>query len=176
MPEKFLQLDTVDGSIRESRSVDTTTGVEDAGKIPALDAAGRLDQSLMPVGLIPGTRILTASEDLAAGDFVTIWNDIGIVKVKKGSGEVDDTTVIGFVLDDVVTSVNDQVLVYFEGTNTQCSGTIAGTRYFIGDDTNRGVPVAVPPSSNGNVIQYLGTAISETEIIFEPSDGIVVAA
>ena len=46
----------------------TSAGAGDSGKVVALDAAGRIDNSMMPVGIGADTASIQASEALAAGE------------------------------------------------------------------------------------------------------------
>jgi hypothetical protein len=48
----------------------SSAGAADAGKVVQLDGSGRLDNSVMPVGIGADTKVMMASEALAAGDFV----------------------------------------------------------------------------------------------------------
>jgi hypothetical protein len=73
-----------------------------------------------------------------------------------------------------VTSPADAT-VYFNGINTQLSGLTLGSHYFLA--TTPGGETTTAPSANGNVVQYLGKAISATEIEAALEDiGIVVVA
>lgn len=45
-------------------------------------------------------------------------------------------------------------------------------RYYL--DTTAGGITATPPSATNNVSQYVGKAISATELNFEPDDGVIV--
>ena len=58
---KYLQRGTSGQGAEEVVPVTTSTGVADAAKIPQTDASGRLDQSLMPVGLVADTLTSTAA-------------------------------------------------------------------------------------------------------------------
>ncbi len=52
--KKFLRF--VNGVFTEIFGVQTSAGASNAGDIPALDDSGRLDQSLMPIGIGADTR------------------------------------------------------------------------------------------------------------------------
>src|SRR3954462_1256812 len=119
--DKYLYNNT--GTITEKASVQSSAGAGDAGKIPALDSAGRLDSSFMPVGIAADTASITASEALAAGDLVNIWNSTG-AKVRKADATTAGKEAHGFVLAAVSSSAT--ATVYFEGTDTGVSGLTAG--------------------------------------------------
>ena len=96
MAQKFLRM--LAGVIAELEALVTSAGAGDAGKIPALDATGKLDNSLMPVGIGADSKILPASENLAAGDLVNVWNDSGTAKARKADATVAGKEANGFVL------------------------------------------------------------------------------
>ena len=89
------------GVISELEALVTSAGAGDAGKIPALDATGKLDNSLMPVGIGADSKILPASENLAAGDLVNVWNDSGTAKARKADATIAGKEANGFVLSAV---------------------------------------------------------------------------
>ncbi|WP_029926376.1 hypothetical protein [Nocardia otitidiscaviarum] len=170
MADKYIRLDTADGTLKETEAIDTSAGAGDAGKIPALDSSGRFDPSMMPVGIGADTQSIEASENLAAGDFVNVWNDAGTTKVRKADATTAGKHAHGFVLA-AVTSGN-QATVYFEGTNTQVSGQTGGDVFL---STTPGVATGTPPSSAGNVVQRLGAATSATTINVETGQPVVLA-
>src|SRR5690349_5949914 len=67
-----------DGKPAENRAIQSSAGAGDGGKIPALDSTGRLDSSMMPVGIAPETIAFTASEDIAAGAYVNLHSSSGL--------------------------------------------------------------------------------------------------
>lgn len=159
----------VSGTMTEVAAQQSSAGAGDAGKIPALDAAGRLDNSMMPVGIGADTASITASEALAAGDFVSVWDSSG-PKVRKADATTAGKEAHGFVLAAV--SSGATATVYFEGSNTGVSGQIPG-RVFL--STTAGVATSTAPSGAGNVVQRIGVASSATAINFESSAPIVLA-
>lgn len=147
----------------------TSAGAGDAGKIAQLDAAGRLDSTMMPVGVGADTASITTSEAVAAGDFINIWNSSG-AKARKADATVSGKEAHGFVL--VGASSGASATVYFEGQNTAVTGQTPGPVFL---STTAGTAAAAAPSGSGNVVQKLGTAISTTTIVFEANDPIVLA-
>lgn len=166
MAEKFLEHDGA-GALKENEGLVTSAGAGDAGKIPALDAGGRLDLTLMPVGIGPDTASLVTSENLSAGDWVNVWGDT-TAKVRKADATVTGKECNGFVLAAVTAPA--VALVYFEGINNQVSGRTPGVTQFL--DTTAGGSVKTAPSGTGNIVQKLGRAISATEVQFEGSNPI----
>jgi hypothetical protein len=169
---KYLKVGT-SGFPQEEASIQTSAGAGDAGKIPALDSSGLLDSSMMPVGVGADTASIVASENLAAGDFVNIWNDSGTIKVRKAdaSGGVAKKA-DGFVLA-AVTSGNSAT-VYFEGKNTQLTSLTLGANYFLSGSV-AGAPTATPPTTSAYIVQELGKAYSTTTITTEISMPLILA-
>lgn len=146
------------GTLTEVAASQTSVGAGDAGKIPALDAAGRLDTSMMPVGIAADTASVVASENLAAGDFVNIWNSTG-AKARKADATVAGKEAHGYVIAGVTAPA--AATVYFEGTNPGVTGQTPGPVYL---STTAGLATATPPSGAGNVVQRIGFATSATAI------------
>ncbi len=147
----------------------TSAGAGDAGKIPQLDAAGRLDNTMMPVGIGADTAIITASEALSAGDLVNIWNSSG-AKVRKADATTAGKEAHGFVIAAVGNGAS--ATVYFEGTNSNVSGLTPGVQYL---STTPGLSTATPPSGAGNVVQRVGFATSATALNFQSQPPVVLA-
>lgn len=187
--EKYLK--NSGGLIQEEAAVNQSSGATDAGKIPALNSSGvldasiingtaqsagsgdagktvllngqgKLDQTMMPTGIGADVGIVTASEDLAAGDFINIYSDGGSPKVRKADATTAGKEAHGFVLEAV--TANDPATVYFEGTNNQVTGQTPGVVYL---STTAGRATATAPSGSGNVVQRIGIAISATAINFQ---------
>lgn len=165
--KKFLRL--VNSAIAEVFGVQTSAGAANAGDIPALDDTGRLDQSLMPVGIGADTASIQASEALAAGDYVNVWNSGG-ARVRKADATTAGKEAHGFVLAAVASGANASV--YFEGTNTQVTGQTPGPVFL---QTTAGTAGAAAPNASGNVLQRLGVATSPTSVNFEGSLPVTLA-
>ncbi len=165
---KFLAL--VSGRIREVIATVASSGVADDGKIVALGTDGRLDASVLPVGIGAETKLIMATENLSAGNLVNIWNSGGQFRVRKADASIAGKEANGFVLQSV-TSGQDAA-VYLEGTITGLAGLTPG-RYYLA--TSPGEVTTTPPSASGNVVQYIGEAVSTTEITFERNDGVILA-
>ena len=147
----------------------TSAGAGDAAKIAQLDGSGRLDTSVMPVGIGADTATITASETLASGDFVNIHNSSG-AKARKADATTAGKEAHGFVLVGVASAAS--ATVYFEGTNTAVTGQTPGPVFL---QTTAGTAGATVPSTAGNIVQKLGIATSATTINFERGEQIVLA-
>lgn len=147
----------------------TSAGAGDAGKTPILDSSGRLDQSMMPVGIGADTASITASEALSAGDYVNIWNSSG-AKVRKADATVAGKEAHGFVLSAV--SNGAAATVYFEGTNTAVTGQTPGTVFL---STTAGLGQSSAPTGSGNAAQVIGFATAATNVNFQSNRPIILA-
>jgi len=157
----------LDSTIVNSKT--TSAGAGDSGKLAALDSAGKLDVSMMPTGMGPDAITMTASEDIAAGDFVNVWNSSG-AKVRKADATVAGKEAHGFVLSSVGNGATGTV--YFEGTNTSVTGQTPGPVYLL---TSAGLAGATAPSGSGNCVQRIGFAVSATAINFQSQPPVILA-
>ena len=149
----------------------TSAGAADSGKPVALDAGGHLDLTVLPSGVGPDTAIIVASETLAAGDWVNVWNDAGAFKVRKADATTAGKEVHGFVLAGAAAAGN--ATVYFVGTNTGVTGQTPGPVYL---GTTAGQGQATAPTGSGNVVQTVGVAISATAVNFATGNSFFVLA
>lgn len=167
MADKYIYNNA--GTLTEKALITTSAGAGDSGKGIALDAAGKLDTSFMPTGIGADTAVIVASEALAAGDLVNVWNSTG-AKVRKADATTAGKEAHGFVLASVLSSGN--ATVYFEGANTGVTGLTPGPQFLT---TTAGTAAATPPSGGGNVVQRVGVATSATSLNFEQSQPLVLA-
>lgn len=169
MAKKYLRLNS--GAFAEEEATVASTGVSDAGKIIALDANGRLDNSVLPVGVGLDTKTLEASESISAANLVNIFTSSGQAKIRKADASSAGKEANGYVLTSVTSGQNG--LVYFEQIITGLSGLTPGATYFL--STTPGEVTATPPSGSGNIVQEIGKAISETELQFMPRPPVTLA-
>ena len=166
---KYLKIAA--GVVGEQAAIQSSAGAGDAGKIIALDAAGRIDNTMMPVGVGPETKTLTASEALSGGNFVNIYDDAGTTKCRKADATAAGKEANGFVLAAVLEG--NPATVYTDGINNQLGALTGGTVYYL--DTTPGGISATAPSGAGNIVQRMGRALSATELAFEPCIPITLA-
>lgn len=189
-------LANIAGRVKMVAAILTSSGVADAEKIVAtntsgliddtlLNAAttgsgvvlktkgdGTIDESVLPTGIGADVKNIVASEALSAGDLVNIWNDSGVEKVRKADASAEGKEAVGFVKASVLSS--GTASVYFEGRITGKTGLTPGARQYLSAAT-AGAVVETAPSAAGNVVQFVGVAVSATEIDFESSNPITVA-
>lgn len=171
MTQKFLA--RIGGKTVQVEAIDVSSGVSDAGLIPALGSDGRLSPTMMPPGIGAETQLITATENLAAGSFVNIFSDSGDLAVRladNSNGRAAD----GYIQSAVLMAQNALVFP-LDGVNANLSGLAPGAEYWLG--TAGGVtatPLDETDEMNANKIsQYLGKAKSATELI-TTDDGYVV--
>ena len=184
------------GRTKMVAAIPTSSGVADAEKVVATNASGVLDdtllnaatsgaskvlktksdgtidESVLPTGIGADVKNVVASEALAAGDLVNIWNDAGTEKVRKADATAEGKEAVGFVKASFASAAT--AAVYFEGRITGLSGLTPGARQYL-STASAGQVTASAPSSAGNVVQFVGVAVSATEIDFEPGEPITVA-
>lgn len=117
------------------------------------------------------TKTITASENLAAGDFVNIWTSTG-VKVRRADASTSGKRAHGYVLAAVLSTAS--ATVYLSGINSAVTGATPGADAFLSDTTPGGF-VSTAPTGSGKTVQYLGPVLSATEIAYEPTIPVVLA-
>jgi hypothetical protein len=147
----------------------SSAGAGDSGKLVALDGAGKIDSTMMPTGIGADTASILASEALAAGDMVNIYDSTG-AKCRKADAATAGKEAHGFVLAAVESAAS--ATVYFEGTNTQVTGQTPGPVFL--SATTPGLATSTAPSSSGNVVQRVGFATGATAINFQAQTPIVL--
>jgi len=155
--KSFLRL--VAGKLKAIQAVVTSAGAGNDGDIVALDSTGRLDQSVMPVGI--GADVLNAPtfENITSGDYVNIFDDGGVIKVRKADNS-NNRPAHGFVDTTVVAPANINVL--FEGANGNLSGLTLGARVYLGV-TGGIIQTPLAPITDATKLhQFLGVATSAT--------------
>lgn len=160
--QKFLTKGT--GVLAEAQAINTSAGAGDEGKIPCLDAAGKLNENMMPAGISAETVVVKAGVgDLLANDVVYLH----LVTVTPTADKADATDATkraqGYVKDGA--TAGDDVTVYLDG-ELPGSGLTIGAKYYL--TTTPGTVSVTPPTGSGNMVQCVGEAISATEIKFDP--------
>lgn len=156
---KIAQLDAsgiLDSSIVNSTVI--SSGTSSASKLTALDSSGHLDLSVMPTGVGPDTQSILASEAIAAGAYVNIWNNSGTANIRNADNSAVGKEADGYVLSAVSSGTTG--LVYFSGNNTAVTGQTVGNVYL----GTVGTLSSTAPSGAGNVVQLIGTATSTSSV------------
>lgn len=165
-------LHVVSGLPTEVPAVNASAGAGDAGKLPELDSTGRLDLSMMPIGIGADTKVIEASENLDAGDYVTIHNSGGALVRKADASDGISGMAHGFVINNVTSG--NPATVYFEGANPQLTSLTPGVTYALSHTTPGGViALGSATTAAGHILQILGVATEATEINTEIAKPIV---
>jgi hypothetical protein len=164
MAKKYLELNAGKVSTKEATVI--SGGGANAGEIPALDGTGRLDVSVLPLGVGPDLSILEASEDLTAGQYVNIYNVGGVAKARLADGS-NGREAHGFVKSSYTTGQSAHI--YYEGPNEALTSLTVGARYYL----NTAGSVSATPRSAG-IHQFMGVAVSATAINTDIEDHIVL--
>lgn len=170
--QSFLR--RVAGVLTEVLGIQASAGAGDAGKIPALDAAGRLDASMMPTGVGAEVVVCVTSEALSAGQFVNLYNNTGTLTCRKADASAAGKEANGFVLSAYASSASATVYLPSQ-TNTQLTGLTPGTTHYL-DPATPGGATATPPTGTGKVSQVIGKSLTATSMVFQPSDPITLAS
>lgn len=161
MAQGFIAV--VSGKLKQVFGITSSSGASDAGKIPALDAGGKLDNSFLPTGIGANTVSATASEGLSAGDFVNLFDNTGVLGVRKADNS-NGRVAHGYVKAPVASAATATVY-RLNTTNDAKSGMTAGAEHWLG---TAGATITTPlneTTDTGKVMQYLGIAKSGTELV-----------
>jgi len=113
--------------------------------------------------------VKVASEDLAAGDLIHIWDDGGTAKARKADASAGYEAHAW--VRDAVTSGNE-VFAIFGGYTNLYSGLTAGVQYL---SATGGSFSDVAPTTTGYLQQKIGVAVSATQIQFSFQQAITLA-
>jgi hypothetical protein len=154
--KKLINLNT-DGTQVEYSGIIASVGALSAGEIPALDSAGKLDITTMPVGFGQDAVTAVAGEALSAGDMV-YFNASGAVL--KADATAIAKQARGYVTSAVANAAN--ATVFFDDSNTALTGLTPGLTYYL-SVTSGGV-TTTPTTTSGQIVQEIGFAASATTL------------
>jgi len=131
-----------------------------ANAIVGTDSSGRIDISMMPVGVAAETIVCVSSENLAAGAFVNLFLNGGVITARNADMTTNAKPAHGFVLNAVTSPAN--ATVYQLGqVNTAVTGLTIGSNYFL---STVGTLQTAVPNTTGNIVQQIGIATLTTAI------------
>src|SRR5574343_1267849 len=119
MANKYLRIDT-NGRVAEKEATVVSTGAPNAGEVVALDGTGRIDASVLPVGVGPDVLSVVVDETagLSAGNYVNIFDNTGAkVRLADRSNQRAAHGFVKAAFADASTAT-----VYFEGPNDNLTG------------------------------------------------------
>jgi hypothetical protein len=164
MAKKYIEL--LNGKLANKEATVTSAGASNSGEVVALDSTGRLDVSVLPVGVGPDVKMLEVTEDLLAGQYVNVFDVAGTAKVRLADAS-NGRDAHGFVKEAFLTGAI--AMVYFEGANDDLSGLTIGGRVYL----NTAGTVTQSPRSTG-IHQFVGIAVSATEVNTDIDDCILL--
>ena len=112
---------------------------------------------------------ITASETLNNGDYVNVFSDTGLFKVRKASSITAGKEAHGFVL--VGGAGGTAVDVFMQGINSAVTSQTPGVVYL----GTAGVGTDTAPTASGSFVQRIGVAYSATTVYAIPSIPVVLA-
>lgn len=165
MADKPIQI--VSGSLKEVEANTSSAGSGDAGKIVALGSDGKIDDTFLHDAT---SEMATASEDIAAGALINIFNSSGL-KVRNADNTSSSKEAIGFAPAAIASAASGRV-IYGPGLITGLSALTIGAQYFL---STVGAITVTAPTASGAIVQKVGRATSTTELAFIPGEPVLRA-
>jgi hypothetical protein len=169
MADKYLSVTTA-GQMQEIEATVTSAGAGNANDIVALDAAGRLDASVLPAGVGVDEKNYEFTETATEGDLLNIFDDAGTAKVRLADA-TNGRDAHCFSTTAVTSGGTGNVR--FEGELSGLTGLTIGANYYL--SATAGEATAVAPTTAGHRVQQIGIARDATTLDFEPQRSIVRA-
>lgn len=167
--DKYIHDDA--GTLTERELNDVSAGAADAGKGVALDSTGKIDLTMMPVGIGPDVSVLEVTDSVAAGDFVSIWQETGVAKARLADASSIGKQADGFV--ESAFTAGQVATIFHTGINGNLAALDQGVEYYL--STTPGKVTDVVPQAPGNSVQRIGKSISATELVYEAAQPIIKA-
>jgi hypothetical protein len=168
MPDSYLYLDSTTGLPTSRALTVTSTGAPNAGDGVALDSDGKLNSTVMPSGLGADSQAILATENLAAGNWITIYNDPGTSNEVCRKALAIDTTRPAHAYVKAAVSAGSIATAFFEGRNSlipagSLTAADVGKRAFLSASTAGATTITPPTGTPGALVQFLGTIASYNE-------------
>ncbi len=167
MAKRLINQNT-NGSKETYSGVTTSAGAGSSGEIPALDSAGKLDTSMMPVGFGQDSVTATAGEALTAGDFV-YFNGSGAVLKADATALAKQAK--GYVNANVLNA--GTATVFFDDSNTGLTGLTINVPYYLSTTPGQVTPTA--PTTATQIVQRVGFANSATNLRANIEEAILIS-
>lgn len=161
--QRFLAL--VNGATTQVPAATTSAGSSSAYQVAALGASGTLDISMMPTGIGANVVSAVASANLTAGMMVNYYSNAGVLTVRPADSTAVGSEANGYVIAGFASGATATVYVG-GGTLSGLTGLVVGTTYYLG---TVGAATATAPATAGNIVQYVGKAVSTTALEFQPA-------
>jgi len=153
----------ITGTLKRIIANTTSAGAADSGKLIQLDAAGKLDTSLLPAAALTGSEdyAVIASEALSAGDLISIWDNAGVANVRKADATDSTKPPMGYAPSAIAALASGTVRLG-NGVIAGMTGLTIGASYYLSALTPAAI-TTTPPATTGNVVYAVGRAKSATE-------------
>lgn len=164
--KKYIRINTT-GDPQQFDSVQTSSGAGSAGEIVALNEYGYIDQSMIPG--VP-LSIYTATENLAAGAFINIFDSSG-GKIRNANA-ASGLRAHGFVPGAISMGATG-IVITGEEDNVSLSGLTIGSEYVLGTTAGQVMEATagnIATLTSGYYLQHLGVARSATELVVHFGD------
>ena len=156
-------------------TVIASAGAADSGKMVGLDSTGRVDKSILPIGVAPEVDTLIISEDIADGDLLNLYSNGGVSNFRKADATTNKPAT-HFALASATSNGTNTIDGYrISQSNTHLTGLTVGAAYYL-SKTAGGVTTDVSAYVDGNIIQEVGIAVNATTLLFMPKLGIHLGA
>lgn len=169
MAKKYITIGT-DGMHTTADAVVQSAGTGNAGDIVALDDQGKLNESVMPVGIGVDNLSYVASEALSANDLVNFWLDGTVTKMRKA--DANGKPANGFVKKAVDANATGSAFIP-ANVMTNLTGLIMGKPIFL-SETAGGI-TQTPVTGAGKISQFVGYPASATSFVFNPDAPVKLA-
>lgn len=156
--------------IQEVASIATSAGAGDADKLVSTGADGKIDRTLLPQDPV---QSFTASEAIAAGDLINIWDSTG-PKVRKADASGGIAKMAHGFAPSAIANAATGLVVLGDEVISGKSGLTVGANYFLG--TTPGAVQSAPPTGAGHIVQMVGVAVSVTALSFKAGENPIVRA
>jgi hypothetical protein len=163
--KKYLELDPTTGRSKQRQATSVSSGPSNAGDLVALRDDGTLDPSMIPAGAGgDSVQNIVTTENLAAGDWVTIYNNAGTRACRRALATDTTKPAHGFVAE--ATSSGATAAVHLGGINAipvsgySVSDLGGSTRFFLSPTTPGATVKTIAGFITGQLVQPVGTAIA----------------
>jgi hypothetical protein len=113
---------------------------------------------------------LIAREVIPAGSLVYFDKTANGIKLATNIADAGGTKkALGFVNQQI--NNNDTGTVYFAGVMITANNVVPGDRYYLGTG---GQPTNTAPTQVNETLQYVGTAVTTSKIVWYPEDGFIL--
>ncbi|MDX0622891.1 hypothetical protein GOD54_23615 [Sinorhizobium medicae] len=162
----------VGGKFKQVFAIVTSAGAADSGKIPGLDATGKLDASFLPTGIGANSVPAIASEAIAAGKFVNLFDNAGVLGMRLADNS-NNREAWGYVTAAVASGASGTAY-RLNTVNANLTGLTPGASYWLGTAGGTIAAPLDPVTGVGKTDQFLGIAKSATELVTSELDAVLL--